>query len=432
MNFLQKSFVTVVGKFLGAFLTLLTSILLARILGVADVGKYQLMVTSQTMAITFLAMGFGNATIYIVNNLKENKSKVVSNTFKFYSVISVIFTFVFFYILYINTDYFGNYSYFPLLIFSLGAGSLLLYNILLPILYIDLDVIKLQILSILSSFLLLTGLVLYYFLGSLNIELVLFLVGISNIVSLLLLIYFIRKQIRLEIKLDFVLLRKIFIYGIKISSTNLVFIFSSNVVVFLLKHYNANGFEDIGLYSRATAIINIFTMLPSSIGPLIYSKWASSKIDVLHIQVEKTIRILTFLSFICFIIVLLGGEFFITFLYGKEFIMAKGALLILCGSIVFTSIILVLTNLFSSIGKPMVTLLTFTISLIITFLFSLILIPIYGIEGAAFSVLIGAIYNAIHLLIVTKKVISINLVKSFIIRKTDIEEIEHLIRFKKI
>jgi len=212
MNFIQKSLVTVLGKFSGAFLSLITSVILARTLGVIGVGKYQLMISTQTIAITIAAMGFGNATIYFINHLKIDKRIIVSNTFKFYLYVSIIFFLIFIMLILFNKDYFGDYSLISVILFSFGSATLLLYNILLPILYVDLEVVKVQILSMLSSFIIVMGLSLYYYIEKLDINSVLSIVGITNIVSLFVLIFFLQKDIQLTLRLDFCIIKSVLLY----------------------------------------------------------------------------------------------------------------------------------------------------------------------------------------------------------------------------
>lgn len=420
MNFSQKSAFSIIGKFFGSFLGLGSSVIMARLLGVGGVGQYQLLLTTQTIAITLVAMGFGNSTIYFVNNLKFDKSFIISNTIKFYSLISVFFVIALLYCIYANSNYFGIYSFLSLLIFSIGAGALLLYNILLPILYIDLDVVKIQVLSLFSTALLLLGLGLLYWLSYINLELVLIIVGISNLLPLLLLFYFLRLFINLKIKLDWTMLKKIFLYGIQISSTNLVFILSSNIVVFLLKYFDPSGFQNIGLYSRATAVANMFIMVPSALGPLLYSKWSATDKDYLHNEVEKAIRILVVMSFLFSFTTAILGKYIITFLYGEEFLASYSALVVLSTSMIFTSITLVLVNMFSSIGKPLVILKSFVVSLMISAVISFFLIPLLGIVGAALAVGSGILYNAIYLMVMSKNTVNFNFKESIFIKKEDL------------
>ena len=170
MNFTQKSLFTIFGKFAGSGLALITSIFLARALGPEGLGQYQLLITTQVIAITFLTMGFGNSSIYFINNKKIEKSFLISNNIKFFTPIVFFFIILFLFCIYNFNIFFGQLTFFSCVVFALGAGSLILYNLLLPVLYIDLEVVKIQFLSLLSTVLFLTGIFLMFFVESITIK----------------------------------------------------------------------------------------------------------------------------------------------------------------------------------------------------------------------------------------------------------------------
>lgn len=423
MNFLQKSTVALIGKFAGAILSLLISVFLARFLGVAGVGQYQLIISTQVVIITILAMGFGNASIYFINSGKVSRKDIVNNLLLFFLLISVLLALLFGFVLFLLPDYFGYLRLYSILIFVTGSAALLLYNVLMPVLYADLEIVKLQILSLISSIIIIIGIVVFDKIDIFNVNIVLALTGIGSISTTFILLFYLRNDLDTKVKLDFSLLGELFLYGIKISAANLVFILSSNVVIFIMKHYLDDGFEAVGLFSRASAIANMFLILPTTIGPLLYSKWSSLlKVNV-HFEVEKALRILVSLSLFCTLFIIIFGKQILLVLYGKEFIGANPALIILSSSIVFSSMTIVMVNYFSSIGRPLVTLKIFIVSLIITFILSIILIPLHGIMGAATSVLFGLVCNVIGLIYYIRKEIPISVTNCIFIKMVDFKNI---------
>jgi len=420
MNFSQKSFIALFGKLAGAILTMAISIFLARNLGVAGIGQYHLILSTQIVVITILAMGFGNASIYFINSKKIDRLILVSNLFQFFIIIALVLALVLGFALFNFENYFGYLNFLSILLFVTGAASLLMYNILMPVLYANLEIIKLQILQLSSNLFLLASILFFYLIDCFEINIVISITGISNIVLVAILLFYLRDDLHIKTKMDFILIKELFSFGVKLSATNFVFILSSNIVIFLMQHFLKNGFESVGLFSRASTIANIFLLIPTTLGPLLYSKWSGVSITKLHFEVEKASRILVSISIFCVLITILFGEYFLLLLYGKEFIGAKIVLIILSVTIVFSSIITILTNVFSSIGKPMITLKVFTVSLIITSILAFILIPSFGIEGAAFSVLIGVIYNGFALLYYSQKEINFSLFSSIFIRQNDI------------
>lgn len=431
MNFTQKSVVAILGKSLSSIFFLFTGILLSRGLGVEGVGQYQLILSTQVLIVTILAMGGGNASIYFINSLKENKVTISTSLLKFYTPMSILFTIIMITSLMWFKDYFGELESSWIVFFAIGSGCLLLYNILTPVLYATLEVLKYQILGLSSAVIMLIGILIFKSLHLLDVNTTLFIVGISNIFAFILFLTCSGNYFNLKLSTDYLLLKRIIIYGIKISAVNLVFILTSNLVVFLLNLLLEDGFVAIGLFSRATSVVNIFLLFPATIGVLFYSKWASMDKENLHRDVEKVLRLFVFLSIGCFIVVFFGGEYIIRILYGEEFLGAKPALNILQASVVFSSISIVFMNLFSSIGKPVILLKIYITSLIITGVLSFILIPIINIQGAAISVLVGIIYNAFALFYFSKKEIQLSILNSIFIQKEDIVSLWNSLKEKR-
>lgn len=430
MNFTQKGILSLIGKFTGAVLALFLSIILARYLGVSGVGQYQVILSSQTITITLLAMGFGNASIYFINSQKISRKVIVSNLTKLFLIIAfILFVVLAFVILYFK-NYFGTLKVYSVLIFTLGVAGLLIYNILMPVLYANLEILKLQVLSLSSTIILLVGVLIVKFIVGVNINSVIVIVGVSNVVATIILFIYLRNDLDIGLKMDFLLLRRLFIFGIKMAATNLVFILSSNIVIFLLKKLLTDGFSAVGLFSRATAIANIFLILPTTLGPLFYSKWSGMENEKLKIEVEFTLKVLITLTTLCAVFTIFFGKYILLLLYGKEFQGASKALAILSISIIFSSISIVLTNVFSSLGKPAVTLKVFAISLVLTVLLSILLIPKYDIEGAAFAMTCGILFNAFSLFYFATKQINISFLNVILIKKDEISKLLGSLKYR--
>ncbi len=430
MNFTQKSLLSLLGKFGGAFLSLISSVFLARYLGVEGIGQYQLILSTQVMLLTILAMGYGNASIYFINSKQINKTTLVSTLLKVFLFLS-LFVILFFTIgLSFFQNYFGILEFYGILFFSIGSGSLLLYSVLYPVLYVSLEVVKIQILSLLSTIIFLIGILFFYQTNYFDINVVISLIGLGNLIPFLLLIFYLRHDINVKINIDYKILKKIFFYGVKLSATNLVFLLSSNLVIFLLKSLSDNGFESIGLFSRATAISNMFILIPTSIGPLIYSKWASTEKEKLIKEVEKTIRLLVFISIFSIAGIIIFGDFILLTLYGREFLPAKVPLIVLSISFVFSSITIVFINFFSSIGNPTITLKIFIWSLFTTGFTGFLLISYFDIIGASLAVLLGVIFNATMLFIFAKKQLNIKVSSSIIVKMSDFKFLLKALKIK--
>ncbi|MDM1415687.1 oligosaccharide flippase family protein [Myroides odoratimimus] len=420
MSFLKKTILSLSFKGLSAILGLVNSILLAKILGAYILGKYQLLVSSQTIAITIAAMGFGNSIIYFVKTKKYDIKLVTTNILKFFTLVSFLFVTIYFIIISFYPEYFGVSGDSVVLLYSLGSGFLLLYTILLPVLYVNLEVVKLNCISLLTTLVMIISLFfLKYSDIDIDIVIVLKILFLSNAIPFIVLLLSIKHYLSREIRISFSLIKEIFAYGIKISVTNLVFILSSNIVVFLIRLMDNDGFTSVGIYSRAVAIASIFAIIPNTIGPLFYSKWAGMSNNELKLEVEKALRFLITLSVIGALFLICFGKYIILMMYGKEYLGALASLQILSSSIIFTSVIVIMNNLYTSMGKPERIFKVYFVSLFVTSIISVLLIPLIGSVGAACGVLIGLIFNCIRLFISCKKDIDISYSNSILVSRGD-------------
>jgi O-antigen/teichoic acid export membrane protein len=431
MNFFQRSLFSVFGKFLNAFFTLVISVVVARYLGVDGVGQYQILLSAQVVLITIFAMGFGNASVYFINSENISRKQLTSNLFRLFSLVSIIMSIVFAISIIHFVEYFGKIDFYAIVIFVSGTGALLLYNILMPTLYADLEVVKLQVLSLTPTIFLSMSFIMIEQLGKLNVNKAIAFYGISNLINLGILLYYLRRDIIFLKRSDKDLLKRLFLFGIKISAANLIFILSSNVVIFLIQYFLDDGFTAVGLFSRATAIANIFLLIPVTLGPLIYSKWSKTDLSALSKEIERALRTIIFVTTLSAVFTIIYGKTILIYLYGIEFVDAETSLIILAGSVILSSITIIFTNFFSSIGKPYITLKVFLTSLLTTTALAVFLIPKYSIEGAAVSILIGLIINVMLLVWFGKKEIELTLSETIIIKISDMRMIINALAQKK-
>lgn len=419
MNFFLNSILSILGKFIGALIGLLSGIILARSLGPDGLGQYQLFLSSQTITITLFSLGIGNASIYFISSKQISQKEIVSTFVKIFIPLSIGVSLVYgFFILYFD-EYFGSILQTTLLVFLIGTSSLVLSSILRPILYAEHKIKKVTFFNILPLLILLAGVSVVYFLSTVKVETSLFFWGIGNFITCVFLLINFKKDIDFSIKIQNNNLKKVIFYGIKLSATNLIFVFIGNVSVFLLKCLLVDGFEAVGLYSRAIAICSLIFMIPSSIGPMLFSKWSGMEKQKLKIQVEQTTRILVLMTLLVSVFVVLFRNEIILLFYGNKFITVHTAIIILAPTLIFQTISEVMNNLLASIGKAGITLYVFLGTLVVIVVSNILLIPNWGIIGASISVFIGSVFNAIVLLVIVKKDIYISLKEALCFEKND-------------
>ena len=193
--------------------------------------------------------------------------------------------------------------------------------------------------------------------------------------------------------------------------------FNSQAEIIILSH-SVNK-EQVGLYSAALSLFflakSISASFSASLLPrlsLTYKKFPNE-----FSQIWSTgIRFIIVLGIIMAIMFGIYATLIIMFIFGKDYFVAIPILRVLGITIGFKSINLYLTHVLIAIDKQKFILTSVFIGLIFTIIFSLILVPLYGISGVAWATVGREIAILIGFSIVlNKSVANIELQKSILL-----------------
>jgi O-antigen/teichoic acid export membrane protein len=206
-----------------------------------------------------------------------------------------------------------------------------------------------------------------------------------------------------------------------------LFIIQANyrIDIFVLK--KLVSYEDIGNYSIGISLSEILWQIPTSIGLVILSKTATSFSEKQKYVIAKAIRVsLLLLAFICTIMYFIM-PYFIEIIYGKSFLRSISInRILLIGVLIFTFFKIV-NSRFAGLGKPYYAIIIFTPCIALKILGNILLVPKYGIEGAAWAANISYIIGGTAMLILFSKTEKISIKEIFIFKKDDFKEIIQLV-----
>jgi O-antigen/teichoic acid export membrane protein len=166
---------------------------------------------------------------------------------------------------------------------------------------------------------------------------------------------------------------------------------------------------DVGIYRivfQLTALVTISVMaIQSVIYPKISNWYANNEIAT----IQKTIKSALSFSFVFAIPVCIGGwvlgDYLLYFLYGSSFESGVYALLILFATQIACIFMLLFTCTLNATDQPKETFFIALMSGIINISLNVILIPVFGIVGAAIASLVSMCLNALFAFIVlTRKI----------------------------
>lgn len=237
-----------------------------------------------------------------------------------------------------------------------------------------------------------------------------FITLIINLINTLISIYFFQKNIKYtpDFKVGFHRdLKPLIVYLFPVFAGVLINFFNYRVDVWFV--YNFEGEVELGYYALAVNLAQFILLYVRIIGTVImpYLSNASNEVRVKYfLSYSRFI----FLSVVFFIAILtLIGQFLVPMMYGESFTSSVLIFKILLIGMLFTSLNQIYSIYLFSKAKNNVTLLSNSIGLVITILFDILLIPAYGIKGAAVATDLSyfSIFVVLYIYIVSREKISL-------------------------
>jgi len=177
---------------------------------------------------------------------------------------------------------------------------------------------------------------------------------------------------------------------------SIVGIIYSNLVVLIVEWLNV-PLKDLGVFVAATRLQNYLMLIPSILYTVITPAFSSLYVENINDFKDKFIyalKLLYFFSYIFAVIISLNADLFVHIVYGNKFeaaipLFAVQALMLIGGpGYLFGSTMLI-------INKQYVSLLFYSLALIIVICFSLIFIPTFGVIAACLAMVSGVVAGQI-------------------------------------
>jgi len=146
---------------------------------------------------------------------------------------------------------------------------------------------------------------------------------------------------------------------------------------------------EVGIYNAALPTAQVISAIPGAFGiiffPVVSELYARNKIDDLRKTYSAVTKWMVSLIFPAFLLVLLFSEPVIRILFGAEYIAGATALSILMSGFMVAMMVGPVSEILQAYGKTKTILMITYIGAGVNFLLNFLLIPIYGINGAAIA-----------------------------------------------
>src|SRR5688572_10394602 len=356
-------------------------------LGVGGRGEFALFITSLNFLSTFFGIGLSYSILYITSSHKFNLSKTLKTAFVISGILLVLCS-----VLFLTEHYFGFHFFFQnqsilvnmLLLFTFF--QMLINGILGGVMTGKLLFRPIQITSIIVSLInvaLYTSFFLYVWksIGD-GIPFKNFIIFYSAEVSLPFLInlFLFYRYVKLEdspglLKISEV--RYILTYAFIAYAANVFQFFTIKMDFLLVDHFT--GRSELGIYSLAVNLTRLIYLIPLGITSVIVVYNASGDLERVINNLNKLLRMTSFIVLAVCVTALLVADIFIPFFYGSDFARSAGVFKILLAGMIPLSVVQIFTSFFAGRAKLIYNLASMVVLFAFTLLFDYLLIPRFGI-----------------------------------------------------
>lgn len=177
-------------------------------------------------------------------------------------------------------------------------------------------------------------------------------------------------------------------YGVILLGSDVMNVISSNADILIIGYFLSQ--TDVGFYSIAIALGMIINLVPAAIQRITYP--ATSELlskqnpKQLHIMLDKSMKYTTLLLVPMSLGIAFFSEPIVKILFGSKYLPSLLPLnILLIGRTIKGSINTPIGAIFTSVGRPDISLFFDTFGSVSSILLMVLLIPFFGISGAAFS-----------------------------------------------
>ncbi len=405
---------------------LATGVITARLLGPHDRGLFTVLLLMPQTLVNFAKMGVAQANVYYIRRRGASVSTVASNSLVLSLIVSVILVAV-------------CWLARPWVLdpFTKGARGTLVIVALSAIPFVMIESYFLSILQAVENFraynlqsiykAIFSFLTIAVALLALNGRLwaALFSQLLVTIGANIWLLYQVRQLAPFGLKWDGGLGRGMLEFGIKSYFQTLAAHLHYRIDVYLIAYFLDP--TQVAFYSIAVNITNPILQIPDAVGTVIFPKLAGSSDADAHARTAVTCRHTLFTTILAALFYAGIGSQALTIFYGDRYAPAIRPMILMLPGIIMISLYQILTRNFTSRNRQQVNIVAAGIALGVNFTLNVILIPRFGISGAAVSTAISYTLAALLLLFVFVRESGGSLLGTIMIRSTDLASYPRMI-----
>jgi O-antigen/teichoic acid export membrane protein len=211
--------------------------------------------------------------------------------------------------------------------------------------------------------------------------------------------------------------KKSITFGLKSYFANLIQYLNLRFDYFLVNYFLS--VKMVGIYSVSVAMAEILFHVPNAIGTILFSRVSNYSSEKANQDTPMICRnVLAFTVFSAIILTIIANYIF-PVLFTNKYADSINPFIILLPGTLFLTISKILANDITGRGKPIVNMYIAILTFILNIVLNIILIPEYGILGAALASSITYSLSTFVLIFIFLKISKVSITDLFIIKKND-------------
>jgi len=363
-------------------------IVLARTLSPADRGIMVLVMTLPWMVISFASLGLPQANIYLVGRKKRDARVVLGNALVLAVILGVLLVVV---LTEMKETLLGTAlksmppEYWPLLMVL--VPTFLVDVMLLSVLRARqrFDLFNLRRLA--TPILMLAGFIVALVLSGGGLGAAVGAYVAVTVLTAILSLVLTGREVPLTLTFNRRLTGEALRFGLKSYIQNLVGRLNYRLDVYLLAFFLTP--EQVAFYGVATSLAEVAWYIPNSVGMVLFPRLSNAPVEAIHQITAKVSRNTLALTGLIVAGLLAVSWLFVPLVYGPVYRATIPPLLILLPGVMSMAIYKVLTRNFTSRNKQQLSILASGVALTLNFGLDWVLIPLWGVVGAAVASTVG-------------------------------------------
>ncbi|MCH8741620.1 oligosaccharide flippase family protein [Patescibacteria group bacterium] len=431
-SFSKNSLITLLTEILLFIFGLVYLIILTRVLGPAGKGIYSLIILVPALMLSFGSLGLESANVYFIGKRKYNIKDIISNSLVMSVFLGVILIFAFFIL--------SKFYFFKNFLDSSQISLIYLWLIVLTIplsLFLSLfrniikgagEITNFNKTRILESFIGLVSVIVLLLILKQGIFGAILAYIIALIAGIIFVIYLVKKIANFSASINFSLLKDSFIYGGKVYLANTISFLNYRLDMLLIAIFLAPAEVaiQVGFYSIAVGMAEKIFIIPGALSTVLFPKVSSIENYEADNLTPKVVRHTFFIVLVVSFLLLFLANPLIIIAFGKEFLASVLPFIFLLPGIIAFSVGGVIAADLSGRGKPQYAIYSSITGLILNIILNIILIPRYGIAGAAVASSISYWADTFIVLRAFIKISGKSLFEVLIIKKQDFRDYYNL------